>query len=1062
MKRGLLYVSAILVISLFLSVLPFAAMAQTGQQGTTRQPDQQKALNKTLQIQSRGATVRYPEGWITPPRRFANADELIYAPRENPSGAAAAGSAALKAFPARIMITTERGQTHADALRRLKEIEAEESSPSTFLNIGGWPALQRRHIAPRPRPGKQDRQAQESGALILRITTAIAADNLLIRLEGSVPPEAAAEIAGQIEVIGRNLTFETKGDPGQVEREIEQLRTGPSLRSSLQNPGDAAPRNSPGGGAAAPQIASPSVTNPTANQRRDFTPLPKSAITQRQDLTPFAGPLNFSDISPGVAQRVLTGGSEIEVAVTPNGQNIVIGTNSGYTFSTNGGITFTTRSVPFPAGFFRMNGDPSLAVGRSGNFYQALIGFPTGTASTNTATTNSTAIFVSTNNGQNFNFQASAVVCNGLTNFNNGSTTFPNMGDCFADQEHIAADRFNVGTGGGDQVYSTWRNFDATDADPALVCSQDGGQNWTAPANVGAGGIPRITIGQDGNVYVVYRAGNNIMLQRYNSCANGLAAQGMPSMVASVTDVCTERLPGIDRCDGRNSLSSHMVAVDDTDATHVFVAYATHTAAGNENIFVRDSTNSGAMFPPGNVVQVNAAVNGRRFMPWVCAIGGTAHVTWYDRRAATASSNDLTDFFRGSATRSGGSLVSGAEVSLTDRSDPHCQTGFPCSSDSSNDAETCSAQPQNWGICKRNPVPNPDTSSNTPCDFNQTTCPMGETCVTFGGGCPKYGDYNGNACAAGRIYSAWAASTSPSNISPATPSNRIDTFFDSTIVCCVPQIQAPSNINFPPTCAGTTAATTMKVCNTGLANLVVSSIASSNSQFTVPASYPVTIAPGACFDFDARFTPTSMGLKSATLTINSNDPVTPLVTVLATGSGKELQTIACPPDMTVITAKPGDPGIIVNYPAPTIIDSSCATSVVASKPSGSIFPPGETTVTITATDTLNRMISCSFKVTVWDVCLQDDKTGDFLRINSFTGDYQFTRCGVGGFTMTGKGRISRDHYVTKLVDDSRVVSAEFVGFPPGIWKGDVTIKRFGVIPYVLKDTNILNNTCVCP
>ena len=108
------------------------------------------------------------------------------------------------------------------------------------------------------------------------------------------------------------------------------------------------------------------------------------------------------------------------------------------------------------------NGDPSLAVGQSGDFYYALIGFPSNAQ-------NSTAIWRSTDNGQNFAFRANAVVCPNLS-------TPPNAGRaCFADQEHIAADRWNAAAG-GDQVYSTWRNFDAADQDPALVCSQDSGR----------------------------------------------------------------------------------------------------------------------------------------------------------------------------------------------------------------------------------------------------------------------------------------------------------------------------------------------------------------------------------------------------------------------------------------------------------------------------------------------------------------------------------------------------------------------------------------------------------
>jgi hypothetical protein len=50
------------------------------------------------------------------------------------------------------------------------------------------------------------------------------------------------------------------------------------------------------------------------------------------------------------------------------------------------------------------------------------------------------------------------------------------------------------------------------------------------------------------------------------------------------------------------------------------------------------------------------------------------------------------------------------------------------------------------------------------CNFPNGACPAvpaaPETCV-IGGGQPKYGDYNGNACANGRVYAAWASATPP-------------------------------------------------------------------------------------------------------------------------------------------------------------------------------------------------------------------------------------------------------------------------------------------------------------
>ena len=53
------------------------------------------------------------------------------------------------------------------------------------------------------------------------------------------------------------------------------------------------------------------------------------------------------------------------------------------------------------------------------------------------------------------------------------------------------------------------------------------------------------------------------------------------------------------------------------------------------------------------------------------------------------------------------------------------------------------------------------------CDFNRTTCPTGETCQG-GGGCPKYGDYNGIACAGGYVIAGWTSATSPAGLPSAT------------------------------------------------------------------------------------------------------------------------------------------------------------------------------------------------------------------------------------------------------------------------------------------------------
>lgn len=177
----------------------------------------------------------------------------------------------------------------------------------------------------------------------------------------------------------------------------------------------------------------------------------------------------------------------------------------------------------------------------------------------------------------------------------------------------------------------------------------------------------------------------------------------------------------------------------------------------------------------------------------------------------------------------------------------------------------------------------------------------------------------------------------------------------------------------------------------------------------------------------------------------------------------EKPKIICPANVTAVAPKPGDPSTIVSFPVPMVTDNCPGATVVCLPPSGSSFPVGTTLVTCNATDTSGNTAECSFTVTVWDVCIQDDQNGDFLLFNSFTGDYLFTRCGVGGFTMTGRGEISRSGCVVALHDDTRV-NASFdrcVIAPRNT--GVATIKRQQPdTSFILKDRNILNNSPTCP
>ena len=695
-------------------------------------------LTQTLsfEVGGMGITVSYPEGWSVSPTQFINMKELINV---------AANQQNTLQPTASIRIRSQTRTDHAEAVHELKEIAAEVDSPSRFLNIGHWPALQRRHMERRQQPGEGPRFADE---MALRITTAIAAGNLLVRLDGVLPSGADPKLINVVEAVGRSLVFTVKGNPDQVQEELKNLRNSARQKSSLSVPPPPGPEG--------------------------FSASEKSAP------------------GPGFTQRLFTGGNgELEIAVSPNGQNVVIARQNNFKASNDGGQTF-----PFSGSLNLGDGDPSLAYGQSGNFYLAGVSFNCLPPDANGPFGyDCTGILRSTDNGQTFPFLSNAVACP-----KDNPNPPPNLATrCFPDQEHIAADRVNAAPGGGDQVYSTWRNFDATDQDPALVCSQDSGATWTAPLDVDSGFIPRIGVGQDGFVYVVYRSGNNIRINKYSSCANGLAVQPtFPKTISTVTDVACP-VPGLDRCNDGNNLSSIMVAVDDTNPNHVYVAYANQTGAGNQDILVRDSLDGGVSWPAARFVTVNSVVAGVRFMPWVSTTGGEAFVTWYDRRAAIpcpnppcAADDDLTDYFAGSARLdNSGNLVAGTEFKLTDAADPQCAGGatpgsaasWPCGVRAMADSESCSTQPQLAGRCQITTSPpcppnGAPCGTFTPCDFDQgPACPMfmgnAQICGTAGG-CPKYGDYNGNASIAGRLFAAWASGVPPSGI---PPSGGIDIFF---------------------------------------------------------------------------------------------------------------------------------------------------------------------------------------------------------------------------------------------------------------------------------------------
>ena len=677
----------------------------------------QQPAPRTHSIGAKGevkAAVRWEPSGV----KYSNATELVVARKMTMRAAPDDKDVDAVVPEARILVTTEPRLNRADAVKRLRDIATSRDEAARFVTIAGWPAVEMSFVEEVPRRSKNPGPP----AFSQRGLTAIAVDDKIVRFEISLTPDADRGLLAEAQTVARSATFPSKGNEREVARTLQDL--------------DKTKRNS------------------------RAAPLPQSKTTPPQPLAEAGATAPAA--ATGTPVRVQGGLGELEVAASPNANNIVIASNASLSFSTNSGTNYAAGN----AGVFGLN-DPSMSRGQSGNFYLGVIAFPNGTAAQGNQTGCTNAVNRSTDNGANFVLQGFSALCP-----QNGA------GVCFPDQEHIAADRINA-SANNDQLYAVWRNFTPAAAvascrnittgfpTSSITCSQDNGGNWTATAAMaGAGDFPRVAVGRDGSVYAVSIQGNNVLLNKFSSCANGLAAvAGFPVTVATLTGPVGCPMAGLDRCNNGNTLSSPVVSPDPADANHIMVSFAENDTAGGERVVVAESRDAGLTFP--RRATVSGSISARRFMPWSCSARGDAWVGWYDRRAALAAgvTNDLTDYFIGPAVSVGGatpSLTAGTVRNLTNNPDPQCASGWPCVPRARADSDTCTVQPQLAGICLR-PVP-PGGGSQQRCDFNTIgACPAGENCVT-GGGCPKYGDYNGIACADNHVIAAWASATAPQGL----------------------------------------------------------------------------------------------------------------------------------------------------------------------------------------------------------------------------------------------------------------------------------------------------------
>ncbi|HUR83272.1 MAG TPA: choice-of-anchor D domain-containing protein [Thermoanaerobaculia bacterium] len=250
----------------------------------------------------------------------------------------------------------------------------------------------------------------------------------------------------------------------------------------------------------------------------------------------------------------------------------------------------------------------------------------------------------------------------------------------------------------------------------------------------------------------------------------------------------------------------------------------------------------------------------------------------------------------------------------------------------------------------------------------------------------------------------------------------------------MPEIQVAAPPLFTASCRNVLQTTTMNVCNTSAGDLAVDSITSSNPEFVVTPSsggYPVAISHDFCFPFQVSFTPAFTGPRTSTITIDSNDPSFPHLTVTAggnAGGGTIVTVVADSGDYGNVCPTPGahkDLGITVNNSgtcplriaaitssSPEFVVPSVLTFPIAVAPGGNIVIPirlqpstsgaKNATITFASDDPSSPLKAVALTASVEDINVCAPPL--FAALDAAVGP-TFGSGTTGGFTVDATGQI---------------------------------------------------------
>src|SRR5206468_1132393 len=103
----------------------------------------------------------------------------------------------------------------------------------------------------------------------------------------------------------------------------------------------------------------------------------------------------------------------------------------------------------------------------------------------------------------------------------------------------------------------------------------------------------------------------------------------------------------------------------------------------------------------------------------------------------------------------------------------------------------------------------------------------------------------------------------------------------------------PTSLDFGTVTTGQSKDLTLAVSNTGTTALNVASVLVNGAAFTAPTASGFTVQAGSSQNLTVHFAPISTGPASGSITIASDDPIKPTVTVNLTGTGGSAGPSAC-------------------------------------------------------------------------------------------------------------------------------------------------------------------------